>query len=66
MCNPRNAGAMTNEAFSRGLIDKELEFSGCDLLDPEEVRLELSDANGRADYALSGHCGPLGVVVSQF
>ena len=41
---------MTNEAFSRVLIDKELEFSGWNLLNPKEVRFELSGSNGRADY----------------
>ena len=28
-----------NEAFSRVLIDKALEFSGWNLLDPQQVRL---------------------------
>ncbi len=31
-----------NEAFSRVLIDKALEFSGWNLLDPHEVRFELN------------------------
>ena len=31
-----------NEAFSRVLIDKALEFSGWNLLNPKEVRFELS------------------------
>jgi predicted type IV restriction endonuclease len=30
-----------NEAFSRVLIDKALEFSGWNLLDPQQVRFEL-------------------------
>jgi hypothetical protein len=47
LSNPRDAGAMTNEAFSRVLIDKELEFSGWNLLNPKEVRFELSGSNGR-------------------
>src|SRR6266404_1773077 len=41
-----------NEAFSRILIDKELEFSGWDLLDPRQVRFELHTSTGRADYLL--------------
>jgi len=39
---------MTNEAFSRVLIDKELEFSGWNLLDPKQVRFELNGQTGRA------------------
>jgi type I site-specific restriction endonuclease len=41
-----------NEAFSRVLIDKALEFSGWNLLDPHEVRFELNSESGRADYVL--------------
>ena len=41
-----------NEAFSRVLIDKALEFSGWNLLDPHEVRFELNSISGRADYVL--------------
>jgi len=37
-----------NEAFSRVLIDKALEFSGWNLLDPHHVRFELHTATGRA------------------
>src|SRR5450759_2003436 len=51
-----------NEAFSRILIDKALEFSGWDLLDPKQVRFELNTANGRADYLLNGERGPLSVL----
>ncbi|MGH8554852.1 MAG: DEAD/DEAH box helicase family protein, partial [Gammaproteobacteria bacterium] len=41
-----------NEAFSRGLIDKALEASGWDLLDPRQVQFERNTASGRADYLL--------------
>ena len=56
---------MSNEAFSRVLIDKELEFSGWNLLDPKAVRFELSGTNGRADYLLSGARGPLAVLEAK-
>src|SRR5579859_1059214 len=46
-----------NEAFSRVLIDKALEFSGWDLLDPQQVQFELHTANGRADYLLKDKLG---------
>ena len=46
-----------NEAFSRILIDKALEASGWDLLDPQQVRFELNMANGRADYLLKDSLG---------
>jgi predicted type IV restriction endonuclease len=49
-----------NEAFSRILIDKALEFSGWNLLDRKQVRFELNGTTGRADYVLSGQRGPLG------
>jgi len=42
----------SNEAFSRVLIDKALEYSGWDLLDPKQVQFELHLLNGRADYLL--------------
>jgi type I restriction enzyme R subunit len=54
-----------NEAFSRVLIDKALEFSGWDLLDPKQVRFELNGATGRADYVLSGQRGPLCVLEAK-
>jgi predicted type IV restriction endonuclease len=54
-----------NEAFSRVLIDKALEFSGWNLLDPRQLRFELSGANGRADYVLSGQRGPLCVLETK-
>src|SRR6266699_6017476 len=54
-----------NEAFSRVLIDKALEFSGWNLLKPEQVRFELNGVTGRADYVLSGQRGPLCVVEAK-
>ena len=54
-----------NEAFSRVLIDKALEFSGWNLLDAHQVRFELNTANGRADYLLSGQRGPLCVLEAK-
>lgn len=46
-----------NEAFSRVLIDKALEFSGWNLLDPHEIRFELNGDTGRADYVLMAKRG---------
>lgn len=46
-----------NEAFSRVLIDKALEFSGWNLLDAHEVRFELNSETGRADYVLMARRG---------
>ena len=46
-----------NEAFSRILIDKALEFSGWDLLDPKQVQFEFHSASGRADYLLKDKLG---------
>jgi len=46
-----------NEAFSRILIDKALEFSGWDLLDPKHVLFELHTGSGRADYLLKDKLG---------
>jgi predicted type IV restriction endonuclease len=46
-----------NEAFSRVLIDKALEFSGWNLLDPQQVQFELHTATGRADYLLKDSLG---------
>jgi type I restriction enzyme R subunit len=54
-----------NEAFSRVLIDKALEISGWNLLDPRQVRFELSGQSGRADYVLSGAHGPLCVLEAK-
>jgi type I restriction enzyme R subunit len=55
----------SNEAFSRVLIDKALEFSGWNLLDPHQVRFELNTENGRADYLLGGQRGPLCVLEAK-
>jgi hypothetical protein len=41
-----------NEAFSRVLIDKALEFSGWNLLSSHDVRFEQNGNSGRADYVL--------------
>ena len=54
-----------NEAFSRVLIDEALRFSGWNLLDPHQVRFELSGATGRADYVLGGQRGSLGVLEAK-
>ena len=54
-----------NEAFSRVLIDKALEFSGWNLLDSQQVRFELNTATGRADYLLCGQRGPLCVLEAK-
>lgn len=45
------------EAFSRILIDKSLEYSGWDLLDPQQVAFELHTGTGRADYLLKDKLG---------
>ena len=49
------------EAFSRVLIDRALQESGCDLGDPQRVRFELRGGDGWADYVLGEALGPLGV-----
>src|SRR3989344_7756577 len=54
-----------NEADSRVLIDKALEFSGWDLLNARQVRFELHGTTGRADYVLSGERGPLCVLEAK-
>jgi len=46
-----------NEAFSRILIDKALEASDWNLLDPQQVKFEQNAANGRADYLLKDRLG---------
>jgi type I restriction enzyme, R subunit len=46
-----------NEAFSRVLIDKALEYSGWDLLSGKDVQFETHTSNGRADYLLKGKLG---------
>ncbi|MGB4068391.1 MAG: hypothetical protein WBK08_10205 [Nitrospira sp.] len=40
------------EAFSRILIDKALEFSGWNLLNPQQIQFEQHTGTGRADYLL--------------
>src|SRR6478609_6786675 len=45
------------EAFSRVLIDKALEFSGWNLLDPRQVRFEYNTTIGRVDYLLKDKLG---------
>ena len=57
MCSYRPMLAGQNEAFSRILIDKALEFSGWNLLDPKQVGCELSSSSGRADYFLKDKLG---------
>lgn len=46
-----------NEAFSRVLIDKALEASGWDLLDPRQIQFEHTVSNGRVDYLLKDSLG---------
>jgi type I restriction enzyme, R subunit len=46
-----------SEAFSRVLIDKALEFSGWNLLDPKQVIFEPHSGAGRADYLLKDKLG---------
>jgi len=46
-----------NEAFSRILIDKALEASDWNLLDPQQIQFELNTVNGRADYLLKDSLG---------
>jgi len=46
-----------SEAFSRILIDKALEASGWNLLDPQQVKFELNTGSGRADYLLKDKRG---------
>jgi len=46
-----------SEAFSRILIDKALEASGWNLLEPQQVQFELNTGSGRADYLLKDKRG---------
>jgi type I restriction enzyme, R subunit len=48
---------VNNEAFSRVLIDKALEASGWNLLDPRQIQFELTASNGRVDYLLKDSLG---------
>ena len=52
----------TSEQFSRVLIDNELEYSGWNLLNPEQVRFEIQGQSGRADYVLLESHGPICVI----
>ena len=45
------------EASARIRIDKALEASGWDLLDPKQVRYEEHNVSGRADYVLFDELG---------
>jgi type I restriction enzyme R subunit len=45
------------EAFSRVLIDKALEYSGWNLLDPKQLQFEYNNQAGRADYLLKDSLG---------
>ena len=57
--------ATMGEQFSRVQIDKELEYSGWDLLDTTQVKYEVSGDAGRADYVLVGPNGPLCVIEAK-
>ncbi len=46
-----------NEAFSRILIDKALEYSSWDLLDSQQIQFEFHTLGGRADYLLKDSLG---------
>jgi len=46
-----------SEVFSRIQIDKALEASGWDLLNPQQVQLELNTPTGRIDYLLKDTLG---------
>ena len=46
-----------NETFSRVLIDKALEASGWNLLDPRQIQFEHNTVKGRADYLLRDSLG---------
>ena len=45
---------VANEAFSRTLTEKLLEFGGWNLVDSPRVRLQLSTATGQADFMPGG------------
>lgn len=47
------------------MIDQALRDSGWDLLNPRQVRFELSGSNGRADYLPRGRHGPLCVLEAK-
>lgn len=46
-----------NEVFSRVLIDRALQNSDWDLLNPKQVQFELHTSSGRADYLLKDSLG---------
>ena len=46
-----------NEAFSRILIDKALDFSAWNLLNPQQVAFEHHTSSGRTDYLLKDRHG---------
>jgi type I restriction enzyme R subunit len=48
---------MSKEAFSRVLIDRALESSGWNLLDPHSLEFEHHSTDGRADYILKDKYG---------
>jgi len=54
-----------SEQYSRVLIDKELEYSGWNILDPQKVRYEVNGQSGRADYVLFDNNGPLCVIEAK-
>lgn len=54
-----------NEAYSRIIIDRQLESVGWNLLDPNQVKLELSGVSGESDYVLMGSNGPLCVLEAK-
>lgn len=57
--------AAEGEAFARIKIDQALRDSGWDLLNPRQVRLEVSGDGGRADYVLSAPNGPVCVLEAK-
>ena len=52
-----------NEAYARILIDKALESSGWDLLNPQQVRFEQRAKGDRADYILKDKLGRVSCVL---
>jgi type I restriction enzyme R subunit len=58
--------AKQNEAFTRVLLDRALEYSDWDLLDPDQVVFEYHSQSGRADYILKDRLGrPLAVLEAK-
>ena len=55
----------TSEQFSRALIDKELDDSGWDILNTQQVRFEVSGQSGREDYVLFEGHGPICVIEAK-